>query len=137
MSPKSGIRKSGETCRVLVVEDDFDSAEFLCVMIEDAGHECRVALNAVEARTIVEEFTPEVALIDIGLPGETGYDLVKSLKRDLGECRFVAVTGYAGAELSKQSLESGFEAHLTKPVTMQLLLAVLDRCASDLEASSS
>jgi len=137
MSPKSGTRIAGETCRVLVVEDDFDSAEFLCLMIEDAGHECRVALNAAEARTIVEDFTPEVALIDIGLPGETGYDLVQSLKRDFGECRFVAVTGYVGSELSKQSLEAGFEAHLTKPVTMELLLAVLDRCASDLKTGSS
>ncbi|HEX2673626.1 MAG TPA: response regulator [Polyangiaceae bacterium] len=137
MSPKSGTRVAGETCRVLVVEDDFDSAEFLCLMIEDAGHECRVALNAAEARTIVEDFAPEVALIDIGLPGETGYDLLQSLKRDFDGCRFVAVTGYVGSELSKQSFEVGFEAHLTKPVSMELLRAVLDHCASDLKAASS
>ena len=68
---ESGIRESGESCQVLVVEDDFDSAEVFCLMLEDAGHECRIALNAVEARTIVEDFTPDVALIDIGLPGET------------------------------------------------------------------
>lgn len=136
MSPKSGVRVSGETCRVLVVEGDFDSAEFLCLMIEDAGHECRVALNAVEARTIVEDFAPDVALVDIGLPGETGFDLVQSLKRDFDQCRFVAVTGYVGSELPKQSLEAGFEAHLTKPVSMELLLAVLDRCASDLKTGS-
>jgi DNA-binding response OmpR family regulator len=129
MPPTSGIRRSGETCRVLVVEDDYDSAEALCILVQQGGHDCQVALNADEARAITEDFTPDVALIDIGLPGETGYDLIKTLKSSLVGCRFVAMTGYGGAEMSEKSVDAGFEAHLTKPVAMHLLMAVLDQCA--------
>jgi len=116
---------------VLVVEDNFDSAELLCVLIQQAGHDCRVALDATEARAITEDFTPDVALIDIGLPGQTGYELVQDLQNRpaLVGCRFVALTGYTGPDLLKRSLDAGFEAHLTKPVALELLIAVLDQCA--------
>ncbi|HYQ44727.1 MAG TPA: response regulator [Polyangiaceae bacterium] len=126
----------GSTCQVLVVEDDFDSAEMLCIWIEQAGHACRVALSASEARAVIEDFTPDVALVDIGLPGESGYDLLESLKSSgaLGACRFIAMTGYTGSDLAKLSVDAGFEAHLTKPVSVDLLLGVLDRCAGDLSA---
>jgi two-component system, sensor histidine kinase len=132
MPQPSGIRRVGEACRVLVVEDNFDSAEVLCLMIQQAGHDCRVALDASEARTITEDFAPDVALIDIGLPGETGYELLRYLKHQpaLVGCRFVALTGYAGPEMLKRSIEAGYEAHLTKPVGLELLLAVLDQCSS-------
>ena len=116
-----------------MVEDDFDSAELLSILIEQAGHECRVALNASEARVILADFTPDVALIDIGLPGETGYQLVQSLKPELGDCRLVAITAYVGSAMAKRSLEAGFEAHLTKPVSLELLRGVLDHCAAGAE----
>jgi two-component system, sensor histidine kinase len=132
MSQTSGIRRSGETCRVLVVEDNFDSAELVCILVQQAGHDCRVALDATEARAITEDFTPDVALIDIGLPGETGYQLVQDLKNQpaLVGCRFVALTGYAGSQMLQRSIDAGFEAHLMKPVALELLLAVLDQCAA-------
>ena len=128
----SGVRISGGTCRVLLVEDDFDSAEVLCMLIQQAGHDCQVALNAGEARTITQDFTPDVTLIDIGLPGESGYDLIQDLKRKpaLVDCRFVAMSGYGGPELPEQSRDAGFEVHLTKPVSSDVLLAVLDQCAA-------
>jgi len=133
MSQESGVRRSGATCRVLVVEDDFDSAEALCILIQQAGHDCRVALDAAEARAITQDYAAEVALIDIGLPGETGYDLVHDLKRSptLAGCRFVALTGYAGPDLPQRSADAGFEAHLVKPVSLELVLALLDLCAAN------
>ena len=136
MPHNSGIRRSGATCRVLVVEDDFDSAEALCILVQQGGHDCRVALNADEARTITDEFTPDVALVDIGLPGETGYDLLRAMKRDpaLANCRFVALTGYSGPDIPQRSIDVGFEAHLTKPVSLELVLAILDECAANLLA---
>jgi len=128
----SGVRRAAPTCRVLVVEDDFDQAEMLCLLVQQGGHECRVAMNASEARVVSGEFTPDVALIDIGLPGEDGYQLVRSLKLQpaLQNCRFVALTGYGGSDLAEQSAEAGFQTHLTKPVSVDLLLAVLDDCAA-------
>jgi DNA-binding response OmpR family regulator len=136
MPPVSGIRRSGQTCSVLVVEDDFDSADLLCVLFEQAGHDCQIALNAAEARAIIEDFTPDIALIDIGLPGESGYQLLQHLKAQLADCRFVAMTGYGSAEMLTKSLEAGFEAHLTKPVSIDLLMAVLDQCAGRTEAGA-
>jgi CheY-like chemotaxis protein len=114
-----------------VVDDNFDSAAVLCTMIQQAGHDCRVALDTTEARAITEDFTPDVALIDIGLPGETGYELVRHLKRQpsLVSCRFVALTGYTAPSVLGNSVDAGFETHLTKPVSLELLLAVLDECA--------
>jgi CheY-like chemotaxis protein len=125
---------------VLVVEDDFDSAEIICILVQQAGHDCRVALNATEARAITEDFVPDVVLIDIGLPGEDGYQLVRTLKDQpaLLGCHFVALTGYIGSDLPQQSVDAGFEAHLTKPVSLDLLLGVLDHCAAgpgDLKAA--
>lgn len=118
--------------RVLVVEDDFDQAEMIAILVQQAGHECRVAMNATDARAVTEDFTPDVALIDIGLPGEDGFQLVRSLRRKpaLRDCRFVVLTGYAGADLPRRSAAAGFQAHLTKPVSVNLLLAVLEPCAA-------
>ena len=135
MAQTSGMRRYGETRRVLVVEDDFDSAEALCTLVQQAGHDCQVALSATEARAITQEFLPEVALIDIGLPRESAYELVRHLKRQssLVGCRFVAITGHRGAQVPEQSSEAGFEAHLTKPVARELLLGVLDLCGATAE----
>jgi CheY-like chemotaxis protein len=131
MPLESGIRRSGATCRVLVVEDNFDSAERLCSLIQQAGHDCRVALDATEARAITEEYTPDLALIDVGLPGETGYALVHDLQKQpaLVDCQFVALTGHAGSETLERS-DAGFEAHLTTPVPLDLLRVVLEQCAA-------
>jgi len=136
MPTTSGIRRAGQTCSVLVVEDDFDSAEMLCILIQESGHECQVALDATEARAITENFMPDVALIDIGLPGESGYELLRDLKQQpsFEGCRFIAMTAYVGANMVTKSMEAGFEAHLTKPVSLDLLKAVLDQCAAGTDA---
>ncbi len=136
MSQTSGIRRTGGSYSVLVVEDDFDSAEVLCVLIQQAGHDCQVELNASEALAITEDFVPAVALIDIGLPGENGYDLLQHLKAQpsLVGCRFVAITGYGSADMVTKRIEAGFEAHLTKPVSMELLLTVVAMSPDNLAA---
>ena len=140
MSQISGVRRSGATCRVLVVEDDFDSAELFSIMIDQAGHDCRIALNATEARTITEDFTPDVAVVDIGLPGESGYELVQHLKRQpaLIDCQFIGLSGGdEGPDTPKPSADAGFAAQLTKPVSQELLLAVLGQCAARPELLAS
>jgi CheY-like chemotaxis protein len=123
--PPSGIRE--RATRVLVVDDDFDSAEVLGVILAAKGYDVRVGLSAKEALAIVEDFTPHVALIDIGLPSTTGYELLAALRANaaLGACRYVAVTGYDGKDLAQRSIRAGFHEHLVKPVAIPTLLAAI------------
>lgn len=113
--------------RLLIVEDNFDSAEILSLLLERDGFDVRIALDAQEALDTIAEFNPDIAILDIGLPGITGYELIAKLKDnpELKACRFVALTGYTGGEVSRQTARAGFDAHLTKPVDLSSLRRVM------------
>ena len=113
--------------RLLIVEDNFDSAEILALLLERDGFDVRIALDAKEALDTIQEFNPDIAILDIGLPGITGYELIAKLKDhpELKACRFVALTGYTGGEVSKRTASAGFDAHLTKPVDFSNLRRVM------------
>ena len=115
-------------CRVLVVDDDFDSAEVLGLVLADEGYEVKVALRALEAIEVVSEFTPHFAIVDIGMPEINGYELVAMLRGlpSLVDCRYVALSGHPAEGLSKQSQVAGFERHLNKPVTIKEVLDALE-----------
>jgi CheY-like chemotaxis protein len=97
----SGARDVSNRRRVLVVDDDSDSADLLELWLERAGHQVCVANGAVAALALVEDFRPQIALVDIGLPDMDGYELVATLqaKPELEACRFIAVTGYSNLDL--------------------------------------
>ena len=126
-SPQSGVRDASPVLRVLIVDDDFDSAEVLSFVLSAAGCDVRVALDAAAALAIMEEFDAEAAIIDIGLPQITGLELVAQLRAtaELHRCRFIAVTGYVAADLPERIASVGFEAYFTKPFSPQALLAAL------------
>src|SRR4051812_41384114 len=88
---------SSPALRLLIVEDNVDSAEILSLLLQREGFEVRTALDAQEALSVIDEFLPDVAILDLGLPGITGYELVAKLKTSPGleSCRFVALTGYS------------------------------------------
>ncbi len=119
---------SSSVARLLIVEDNFDSAEILSILLQREGFEVRVALDGQEALDVIREFSPDVAILDIGLPGITGYDLIAKLKGqpELKACRFVALTGYSGGEVTKQTATAGFDAHLTKPCDLTSLRRVMN-----------
>lgn len=118
----SGVRNLAEVRRVLIVDDNHDSAELLAVVLGRQGHETRVAYDAVEAISVAARFCPDVALLDIGLPGMDGFELLRVLRAtpELACCKFVAVTGYE--ELRE---EQGFDAHLIKPVDLDSVLSLV------------
>lgn len=118
---------SPAVARLLIVEDNFDSAEILSLLLQREGFEVRIALDGQEALDVIQEFYPDVAILDIGLPGLTGYDLIAKLKGmpELKGCRFVALTGYTGSEVTKQTATAGFDAHLTKPFDLPTLRRVM------------
>lgn len=110
-------------CRVLIVDDSEDAVEMLSIMLLYKGHETCVALNGLEALRLAEEFRPEVAVLDIGLPGMDGYELAARLRAipSLSGLELVAVTGYGQESDRERARHAGFRRHLLKPVTLNMI----------------
>jgi PAS domain S-box-containing protein len=104
--------------RVLIVEDSADARESLRLLLEMAGHEVDTCEDAADTLERVDVFQPDVALIDIGLPGMDGYRLAQALRArpPARPLRLIALTGYGQAEDRRKALDAGFDLHLTKPV---------------------
>ncbi|HET8539910.1 MAG TPA: ATP-binding protein [Anaeromyxobacter sp.] len=113
--------------RVLVVEDNRDSAEMLRLVLELDGHEVEVAASAADAVARTRAFLPDVVLCDIGLPDRDGYEVARDIRAlpELAGVRLVALTGHALPEDQRRASEAGFEAHLGKPVSPEELERVL------------
>ena len=113
--------------RVLLIDDNRDAAESMTVLLELWGHEVRIAYNGPDALALAAEFRPDAALLDIGLPGMTGYEVAQRLRELPGwqDVMLVAVTGYGQDEDLRRSREAGFDHHLTKPVEPVMLQSLL------------
>jgi signal transduction histidine kinase len=113
--------------RVLVVDDNADAAELLSRVMQELGCHTRVAHDGPSALALVENFRPELALLDIGLPVMDGYELARHLRQRLGAepLRLVAVTGYGQKSDVERAFAAGFDDHLTKPVNIDLLEGLL------------
>ena len=118
--------------RVLVVDDNEDAAEMLGDSLEAIGHIIRVAHDGAAALRLVEEFVPEVALLDIGLPAMDGYELAKRLQDhpELKQLRLVAITGYGQDSDRTQSKAAGFAAHMVKPINVDRVHALIEELMS-------
>ncbi|BDA66417.1 PAS/PAC sensor hybrid histidine kinase [Rivularia sp. IAM M-261] len=106
--------------RVLVVDDDIDSRDFLAFALEASGAEIASASSATEALNILPTFNPMVLVSDIGMPDQDGYSLMRQI-RELpyekgGAVPAIALTAYAGDADKKAALAAGFQTHLPKPV---------------------
>jgi CheY-like chemotaxis protein len=103
--------------RILLVEDNSDARQALKDLLELWGHQVEVAQDGMGGVTRALEARPDLALVDIGLPGLDGYRVAQELRRRVGEAiRLVAITGYGGAEDRHRALQAGFDHHLVKPV---------------------
>jgi two-component system CheB/CheR fusion protein len=113
--------------RVLVVEDNRDSAETLGLMLEMWGHEVRAAHDGPSALETALGFRPDVVLLDIGLPGMDGYEVARRLRgqSELEGLFLVAMTGYGQDEDRQRTQAFGFDHHLVKPVEPRVLERLL------------
>jgi len=111
--------------RVLVVEDNQDAAHALSGLLRALGHTVHCACNGLDALVAVEEFGPEIALVDIGLPEIDGYEVARRLRRRAPRVRLVALSGYGQKEDRRRARDAGFERHLTKPADVDTLIRTL------------
>ena len=129
-----------ESRRVLVVEDDHDSAQSLAMLLKLWGHRVEVALDGTRALDSARSFDPEIVLLDIGIPGMDGYEVAERLRSEHGAAlKLVALTGYGREDDRKRAHDAGFDWHLTKPLEpprLREMLATLD-FGSDGDAGSS
>ena len=113
--------------RVLVVDDNRAAAEMLSTLLQLAGHDVRTAHSGAEALDLFSDFQPELALLDIGMPGMNGYETARRLRLRAGAgIMLVAVTGWGHDEDRRRSKEAGFDAHLVKPLRLPNLQELLN-----------
>jgi CheY-like chemotaxis protein len=125
-SPCAGPLK----CRILVVDDNEDSADSLGLMLQIMGYNVRTAYDGLEAVEAAKAFDPAVTLLDIGLPRLSGYDACRRIRQQAGGDTMVLIaqTGWGQEEDKSRAKEAGFNFHMVKPVdpaALEKLLAGL------------
>lgn len=125
-APQSTARVTGK--RVVVVDDSDDLRETVKELLERAGFDVTTADSGPDAVMQIVEVRPDIAFVDIGLPGYDGYEVARRVRADLGDdVVLVALTGYGQRDDRQRALESGFDGHMTKPVSGQDLVAAAAR----------
>lgn len=111
--------------RVLVIDDNRDSADSLMMILQIAGHQVRCAYDGINALATAEEFHPQAALLDLSLPGMHGYEVASHLRAHHPGITLIALSGYSQFEDIQRSKAAGFAAHLVKPVDPQTIFEIL------------
>jgi CheY-like chemotaxis protein len=128
--------------RILVVDDNRDAADSLARLIQSFGHDVRAVYDGFTALDETTSFQPDMALVDIGMPGIDGYETVRQLRERRGNVHLivVAVTAWARDEDKHRAYESGFDLHIPKPMTVETLrelLRLLDPTHEELDGARS
>jgi CheY-like chemotaxis protein len=113
--------------RVLVADDNVDAGESLAMLLQLDGHEVQLAHNGPEALALFERMGPEIAILDIGMPGLSGYEVaqrIRARQRDQ-HVTLIAVTGWGQESDKARAAEAGFDHHFTKPVDLAALAALI------------
>ena len=123
--------RPASTCRVLVADDNLDAAEMMLLMLQFNGHDVRVAADGVQAIALAEEFEPQIAFLDIGMPNIDGYGAARAIRARLGpRVVLVALTGWGQDEDKRRAREAGFDHHLTKPPEPEMVERLIAACAA-------
>ncbi|HEY5897250.1 MAG TPA: PAS domain-containing protein, partial [Burkholderiales bacterium] len=114
--------KRAPRLRVMVADDNRDAADSLSRLLALYGHEVRVAYDGLSAIELAREFSPLVAVLDIGMPGVNGYDVARRLREQHGRSlKLIALTGWGQQADRKQAADAGFDHHVTKPIDPRVL----------------
>jgi PAS domain S-box-containing protein len=122
---------------VLLIEDNADARQSLRTLLEHEGHRVDEAADGVSGLARAEATQPDIVLIDIGLPSMDGYEVARGIRAARGAAPIlIAITGYGQADDRRRALEAGFDAHLTKPVSPDDLVHVLDALSRQRQKST-
>ena len=125
--------------RIMIVEDDHDYGLLMARMLQVRGHDTRVALDALDATLMAADFRPDLAIIDLGLPGMDGLELATWLcaHPKLRQTVFIAITGNPTVTLARPKGDARFHSYLTKPIDMDALLEIFERQRLALEEATA
>ena len=117
------------THRVLVADDNHDSADSMALLLELDGHEVQVAYDGQSALEMAQSFRPQIAIVDIGMPRMDGYEVARALRAEpwSQSLRLFALTGWGQDEHREEALRAGFDEHFTKPVDPAAIRALLSK----------
>jgi CheY-like chemotaxis protein len=113
--------------RILVVDDNRDSAESLALLLKYMGHETHIALDGAQAVESAASVRPDVVLLDLGMPRVNGYDACRQIRAESWSqgMLLIAQTGWGQDEDRRRTEEAGFDGHLVKPIDPDALLALV------------
>jgi CheY-like chemotaxis protein len=113
--------------QVLVVDDDRDTAMMFATLLKQLGHAAEYVTNPQLVLDIARRLRPWLVFLDLGLPGISGWELAPLIRQELGHdaVRIVAISGWGNPEHHQRSREAGFDAHVQKPVDLELLRSIL------------
>jgi CheY-like chemotaxis protein len=122
-----GIKAPHRQRRVLIVDDNVDAAESLARVLALSGHDVRTVYDGESGIEVVEVFSPDLVLLDLGMPRIDGYETARRIRRTPNgkQVLLVALTGWGQEQNRKQSRDAGFDQHLVKPADPQMLLQLL------------
>jgi two-component system, sensor histidine kinase len=117
--------------RLVLVEDNADICDVLGDLLRFEGHEVETANDGVAGAALITRYRPDLALVDIGLPGLNGYQVAERVRSEVGAAvRLVALTGYGQPEDAARALDAGFDRHLKKPIDVKVLTRLLDEVSA-------
>ena len=126
-TPIHDVTAPSSNLRILIVDDNHDSADSLAMMLQAMGNQVRTAYDGEEAVAAVQAFAPNVILLDIGLPKLNGYEACRRIREQTSgqDLVIIAQTGWGQSEDRQRTSEAGFDQHLVKPVDPKALMALL------------
>ncbi|MDX1963496.1 MAG: chemotaxis protein CheB [Pirellulales bacterium] len=121
------LRSPGQPLKILIVEDIEDNRKMLQALLELDGHQVLAAATGEQALVQLQTWQPQVALVDIGLPGMNGHEVARHIRQNaaFAGIHLIALTGFGQAGDIEQALQAGFDAHLVKPITVDHLRKIL------------
>jgi len=128
----AAVPRARRRLRVLIADDERDQVATLGAILNDEGHDVREVYRGTEVLRLIAEFDPDVALVDIGMPGMTGYDVAREVREHYGTERplLIAVTGWKKPSDRILAQLAGFNHHLPKPFESHQLLELLEPLVS-------